>query len=119
MVAKSSDDTPDLRNIYSFGVGDNRQPLGYSEEDPQFVGRFETDQQAAAYAEKEGFDSVSRLLIVLHYPITKEQGVQIAANLNKYNKESNALFDKLNKTCTPEQLEILCKLICYMFDKVV
>lgn len=119
MVEEHPGDGPDLRNIYSFGVGSDTPDLGYSEGDPEYVAKFATDTQALEYAKKEGFDSVSRLIMVLHYPVKKEQGEQIVENLNKYNKPANKLFDELNQSLNPQQREIMYKLICHIFDKII
>lgn len=112
MVAKSEEDGPILKYKYAF----------YTEEsdstDASFIGYFESDQHALKYAEAEGFDSFRRILLIMDYPLTEEQGVQIANNLNKFQAETNNLMKDLNESFTPQQLETFYKLLCYTFHKV-
>lgn len=119
MVAENSrDPKPDLRRLYSFGIGSNVPP-GYSTDDPEYVAKFDNDEQALKYADKEGFNSVERLVLLLHYPITEEQGKKITENFNKYKNPANEVFDKLNQSLNMEQRELLYKLCCYILDGVM
>lgn len=118
VIENSGDPKPDLRRIYSFGIESN-VPEGYSTEDPQYVARLENDDQAVRYADKEGFKSVERLVLLLHYPISEEQGKKIAENLNKYKTPANEVFDKLNRSLNMDQRELLFDLCCYVLDGVM